>query len=59
MRVIGYPPLAEGKEGGGEVEKVNDVSGKMVDVGVSCGEHTDYGWLTIVNQVGGSYCYFL
>eukprot|EP00123_Amoebidium_parasiticum_P012317 comp21276_c0_seq1/m.29029 comp21276_c0_seq1/g.29029 ORF comp21276_c0_seq1/g.29029 comp21276_c0_seq1/m.29029 type:complete len:369 (-) comp21276_c0_seq1:370-1476(-) len=36
MRLIGYPPLqsATGVE----------------DVGVSCGEHTDYGFLTILNQ---------
>eukprot|EP00742_Colponemidia_sp_Colp-10_P003205 GILJ01003414.1.p1 GENE.GILJ01003414.1~~GILJ01003414.1.p1 ORF type:complete len:352 (-),score=45.12 GILJ01003414.1:95-1150(-) len=36
MRVIGYPPLAssEGHDG----------------VGRSCGEHTDYGCLTLVNQ---------
>eukprot|EP01137_Pigoraptor_chileana_P035183 Opistho-2@28843 len=37
MRIIGYPPLSEGR--------ASD-SG----VGVSCGEHTDYGCLTIINQ---------
>eukprot|EP01098_Paradermamoeba_levis_P004297 TRINITY_DN1848_c0_g1_i2.p1 TRINITY_DN1848_c0_g1~~TRINITY_DN1848_c0_g1_i2.p1 ORF type:complete len:351 (-),score=115.65 TRINITY_DN1848_c0_g1_i2:108-1088(-) len=36
MRIIGYPPLSS-------------ANGNQ-EVGVSCGEHTDYGWLTIVNQ---------
>jgi len=36
MQTIGYPPLATAKG-------VNNV-------GASCGEHCDYGWLTIVNQ---------
>ncbi|KAI8808050.1 hypothetical protein BJ742DRAFT_289274 [Cladochytrium replicatum] len=36
MRVIGYPPLAEG-------EAIDP------DVGVSCGQHTDYGCLTILH----------
>jgi isopenicillin N synthase-like dioxygenase len=35
MRIIGYPPLSQGKEQGGD------------EVGVSCGEHTDYGCLTV------------
>jgi len=35
MRMIGYPPLNTASVDG---------------VGVSCGEHCDYGWLTIVNQ---------
>eukprot|EP01089_Gocevia_fonbrunei_P022669 TRINITY_DN9246_c0_g1_i1.p1 TRINITY_DN9246_c0_g1~~TRINITY_DN9246_c0_g1_i1.p1 ORF type:complete len:344 (+),score=65.37 TRINITY_DN9246_c0_g1_i1:24-1055(+) len=35
MRIISYPPL-----------QTSDLS----DVGISCGEHTDYGCLTIVNQ---------
>ncbi|KAJ3408324.1 Structural maintenance of chromosomes protein 5 [Chytridiales sp. JEL 0842] len=38
LRIIGYPPLSEGKDKGGD------------DVGLSCGEHTDYGCLTILNQ---------
>ncbi|KAI8926858.1 hypothetical protein BC831DRAFT_454729 [Entophlyctis helioformis] len=33
MRLIGYPPLSQGSDG----------------VGISCGEHTDYGCLTILN----------
>ena len=33
-RVIGYPPLAEGPEA----------------VGLSCGEHSDYGCWTILSQ---------
>ncbi|KAJ1566495.1 hypothetical protein HK405_009585 [Cladochytrium tenue] len=37
MRLIGYPPLSEGTE-------------TDTDVGISCGEHTDYGCLTILNQ---------
>lgn len=37
LRLIGYPPLSEGVKSDG-------------DVGVSCGEHTDYGCLTILNQ---------
>lgn len=36
IRIIGYPPLAT-SEGNQEV-------------GISCGEHTDYGCLTILNQ---------
>lgn len=35
MRVIGYPPLQ---------------SAKGENVGISCGEHTDYGCLTLLNQ---------
>ncbi|KAJ3329489.1 hypothetical protein HDU76_007804 [Blyttiomyces sp. JEL0837] len=37
MRIIGYPPLPQ-----------NEV--KNDEVGMSCGEHTDYGCLTILNQ---------
>jgi len=42
MRVIGYPPL----------QSATNTSSNPNDppVGVSCGEHTDYGCLTIVNQ---------
>lgn len=36
MRVIGYPPL--------------DSSKSKDRVGISCGEHTDYGCLTFLNQ---------
>ncbi|KAJ3092141.1 hypothetical protein HK102_010421 [Quaeritorhiza haematococci] len=36
MRIIGYPPLQSGKE-------------NSDNVGVSCGEHTDYGCLTLLN----------
>ena len=36
MRLIGYPPL-------------QTASGRK-DIGASCGEHTDYGLLTLVNQ---------
>ncbi|TPX31838.1 hypothetical protein SmJEL517_g04930 [Synchytrium microbalum] len=36
MRIIGYPPLTEGLAKDGEV-------------GMSCGEHCDYGCLTILN----------
>eukprot|EP01088_Endostelium_zonatum_P015575 TRINITY_DN3887_c0_g1_i3.p1 TRINITY_DN3887_c0_g1~~TRINITY_DN3887_c0_g1_i3.p1 ORF type:complete len:313 (+),score=64.76 TRINITY_DN3887_c0_g1_i3:192-1130(+) len=35
MRIIGYPPLQ---------------GATQEDVGISCGEHTDYGCLTMVNQ---------
>jgi isopenicillin N synthase-like dioxygenase len=35
MRVFGYPPLQ---------------SAKGDNVGISCGEHTDYGCLTLLNQ---------
>jgi len=37
FRIIGYPPLQ---------------GATMEEVGVSCGEHTDYGCLTMVNQDG-------
>mmetsp|Transcript_14380 Transcript_14380/g.23749 ORF Transcript_14380/g.23749 Transcript_14380/m.23749 type:complete len:305 (-) Transcript_14380:479-1393(-) len=37
MRAIGYPPLQSS-------------SSTSENVGISCGEHTDYGALTIVNQ---------
>jgi len=36
IRMIGYPPLQS--------------SGENNEVGVSCGEHTDYGCITILNQ---------
>ena len=41
MRAIGYPPLpAGGDRGGGEEEEGEG--------GISCGEHTDYGCLTLL-----------
>lgn len=39
MRVIGYPPLNQGKQSSG-----------VDDSEISCGAHTDYGLLTLVNQ---------
>lgn len=52
MRVINYPPLPsaalarlEGSCGDSKHSADSDM-----DVGVSCGEHSDYGCLTIVNQ---------
>eukprot|EP00850_Spirogloea_muscicola_P004601 SM000020S05951 [mRNA] locus=s20:126:2942:+ [translate_table: standard] len=39
MRLIGYPPLSQVTS---QVESV--------EAGISCGEHTDYGLLTFVNQ---------
>lgn len=39
MRVIGYPPLIDGM-----------LAMSFDDPGISCGAHTDYGLLTLVNQ---------
>ena len=36
MRIIGYPPLADAQKSGNG------------DVGISCGEHCDYGCLTFI-----------
>ena len=42
MRIINYPPLSFDGEGtGGEIDR---------SVRLSCGEHSDYGMLTLVNQ---------
>ncbi|DBA89756.1 TPA: hypothetical protein ACH3X2_004633 [Trebouxia sp. C0005] len=56
-RVIHYPPLAEGtshrkREGGIREAAAAAVQGAEVErsVQLSCGEHTDYGLLTLVNQ---------
>ncbi|CAL5228420.1 g11552 [Coccomyxa viridis] len=54
-RVIHYPPLQEGKQesGGAAVKGSSEAAaGGEIDraVQLSCGEHTDYGLLTIVNQ---------
>lgn len=56
-RVIHYPPLAEGtshrrREGGIREAAAAALQGAEVErsVQLSCGEHTDYGLLTLVNQ---------
>jgi isopenicillin N synthase-like dioxygenase len=56
-RVIHYPPLAEGtyhreRKGGIREAAAAAATGANVDraVQLSCGEHTDYGLLTMVNQ---------
>ncbi|CAD7700651.1 unnamed protein product [Ostreobium quekettii] len=56
-RVIHYPPLSEGtqhrgEDGGITAEASDAAQGAVVDrsVQLSCGEHTDYGMLTMVNQ---------
>lgn len=56
MRVINYPPLQQGdrfRETGGDALRA--LSGRNVprSVQLSCGEHSDYGLLTIVNQEHG------
>ncbi|KAL3151731.1 hypothetical protein ABBQ38_012710 [Trebouxia sp. C0009 RCD-2024] len=56
-RVIHYPPLAEGtshrkREGGVRETAAAALQGADIErsVQLSCGEHTDYGLLTLVNQ---------
>lgn len=58
--MIHYPPLARGTyhagdhtgTGGVKTEALDGMKGNEVDrsVQLSCGEHTDYGLLTLVNQ---------
>lgn len=47
-RVIHYPPLAQGSAQSGPQQRQAGEIERSVQL--SCGEHTDYGLLTLVNQ---------
>ncbi|KIY99545.1 hypothetical protein MNEG_8416 [Monoraphidium neglectum] len=57
-RVIHYPPLVQGsaQPGGGRLQEGAAAAAAGADISrdvqLSCGEHTDYGLLTLVNQEG-------
>lgn len=52
MRIIHYPPLEQAAASSGSESTLAAFQGEEVErsVQLSCGEHTDYGLLTIVNQ---------